>query len=103
MRRTPRTIAWSLALVLTVSGCGLSSASPADPALVTRPHGRCDPALAATVPAPVRQRGTFLVAMVPSTPPMAYYAEDNTTIVGLDRDMSQAIADVFCLGTAPIP
>lgn len=103
MRRIPRPIVWSLTLVLTLAGCGLSSSGSADPALVARPHGRCDPALAATVPAPVRQRGTFLVGMVPDSPPMAYYAEDDTTIVGLDRDMSQAIADVFCLGTDPIP
>jgi polar amino acid transport system substrate-binding protein len=103
MRRTPWTIAWLLALVLAVAGCGLSSSGSTDPALVARPHGRCDPALAATVPLTVRQRGAVLVAMVPSTPPMAYYAEDNTTIVGFDRDMSQAIADVFCLAADPIP
>jgi len=103
MRRTLWTITWALALVLTVAACGLSSTAPADPALLVRPHGRCDPALAATVPSPVRQRGAFQVAMVPYTPPMAYYADDNTTIVGFDRDMSQAIADVFCLAADPVP
>ncbi|GAA3583636.1 ABC transporter substrate-binding protein [Amycolatopsis ultiminotia] len=103
MRRTPATIAWSLSLILVLAGCGLSSAGAADPALVARPHGRCDPALAKMAPAAVRQRGAFRVAMVPSTPPMAYHAEDNVTIVGLDRDMSQAIADVFCLAADPVP
>ncbi|QWF83228.1 ABC transporter substrate-binding protein [Amycolatopsis sp. CA-230715] len=103
MRRTPWSIVCLLVLALAPAGCGLSSAGPADPALLARPHGRCDPALAATLPAPVRERGTVGVAMVPHTPPMAYHAEDNETIVGLDRDMSQAIADVFCLTAKPIP
>ncbi|WP_328609728.1 ABC transporter substrate-binding protein [Amycolatopsis sp. NBC_00345] len=103
MRRTRWAIVWSLVLTLTLTGCGLSLSGTADPALTTRPHGRCDPALAATVPAPLRQRGALLVGMVPSTPPMAYHAEDNKTIVGLDRDMSQAIADVLCLAADPVP
>ncbi|MEV6643791.1 transporter substrate-binding domain-containing protein [Amycolatopsis sp. NPDC051371] len=103
MHRTRRLLAGVSALVLTLTGCGLGSAGTADPALVTRPHGRCDPAMNAALSAPIRQRGAFQVAMVPDTPPMAYYAEDDATIVGFDRDMSQAIADVFCVGAAPIP
>nr|WP_052479110.1 ABC transporter substrate-binding protein [Kibdelosporangium sp. MJ126-NF4]CEL22206.1 probable solute binding protein of ABC transporter system [Kibdelosporangium sp. MJ126-NF4]CTQ92987.1 probable solute binding protein of ABC transporter system [Kibdelosporangium sp. MJ126-NF4] len=100
MRRKPWQIAWSLTMALTLAGCGLSSSGHADPALVDRPHGRCDPDL--TVPGPIRQRGTLMVAMVPNTPPMAYHAEDNTTIVGFDRDMSQAVADVLCLVAQPV-
>jgi polar amino acid transport system substrate-binding protein len=103
MLRTPRLLAAAFLLVPALAGCGLGSAGAADPALVAHPHGRCDPALKAALPAPIRQRGAFQVAMVPDTPPMAYYAEDDTTIVGFDRDMSQAIADVFCVGAEPIP
>ncbi|MFG1644053.1 ABC transporter substrate-binding protein [Amycolatopsis sp. NPDC049252] len=103
MRRTPRLCAAALVLAVTLTGCGLGSAGAADPTAVARPHGRCDPAVHAALPAPIRQRGAFQVAMVPDTPPMAYYAEDDATIVGFDRDMSQAIADVFCVGTDPIP
>ncbi|WP_033293506.1 transporter substrate-binding domain-containing protein [Amycolatopsis jejuensis] len=103
MRRTRRALAGTLLLALALGGCALSSAGPADPALVARPHGRCDPDLAKTLPAPVRRHGGLLVATVPHTPPMAYYAEDNTTIVGFDRDMSQAIADVFCTAAVPVP
>ena len=103
MPRTRRLLAAILVPILTSTGCGLGSAGAADPALVTRPHGRCDPAMTAGLPAPVRGRGAFQVAMVPDTPPMAYYAEDDATIVGFDRDLSQAIADVFCVGTDPVP
>jgi polar amino acid transport system substrate-binding protein len=103
MLRTPRLLAAAFLLVPALAGCGLGSAGAADPALVAHPHGRCDPALKAALPAPIRQRGAFQVAMVPDTPPMAYYAEDDTTIVGFDRDLSQAIADVFCVGTDPVP
>jgi polar amino acid transport system substrate-binding protein len=103
MRRTPRLCAAVLVLAVTLTGCGLGSAGAADPTAVARPHGRCDPAMKAALPAPIRQRGAFQVAMVPDTPPMAYYAEDDATIVGFDRDMSQAVADVFCVGTDPIP
>ncbi|WP_372671216.1 transporter substrate-binding domain-containing protein [Amycolatopsis kentuckyensis] len=103
MNRTRRLLAAVLIPALAVAGCGLGSAGTADPALVARPHGRCDPALTTALPAPIRQRGAFRVAMVPDTPPMAYYAEDDATIVGFDRDLSQAIADVFCVGTDPVP
>jgi polar amino acid transport system substrate-binding protein len=103
MHRTPGRLAAASLLVASLAGCGLGSAGAADPTLVARPHGRCDPAMNAALSAPLRQRGAFRVAMVPDTPPMAYYAEDDATIVGFDRDMSQAIADVFCVGTEPIP
>jgi polar amino acid transport system substrate-binding protein len=103
MHRTSRLLAAVVLLVSTLAGCGLGSAGAADPALVARPHGRCDPAMNAALSAPIRRRGAFQVAMVPDTPPMAYYAEDDATIVGFDRDLSQAIADVFCVGTDPVP
>lgn len=103
MPRTPRLLAAAAVLALSLTGCGLASAGDADPSLVARPHGRCDPAMTAALPAPVRRRDAFQVAMVPDTPPMAYYAEDDATIVGFDRDMSQAIADVFCVGADPVP
>ncbi|WP_328615288.1 ABC transporter substrate-binding protein [Amycolatopsis sp. NBC_00355] len=103
MHRTPRLVAAVVLLGSSLAGCGLGTAGAADPALVARPHGRCDPAVNAALPEPIRRRGAFRVAMVPDTPPMAYYAEDDATIVGFDRDMSQAVADVFCVGTDPVP
>ncbi|WP_169747919.1 transporter substrate-binding domain-containing protein [Pseudonocardia acaciae] len=103
MTPTVRLTAWSLVLALTMSGCALGSSAAPDPALVERPHGRCDPALAAAVPPAVRERGGVLVGMVPDSPPMGYHAEDDATIVGFDRDMSQAIADVLCLPAEPVP
>lgn len=102
MRRNPWAISWSLSLTLVLAGCGLSTSSSPDPSLTTRPQGHCNPGLAATLPAPVRQRGELLVGMVPNSPPMAFHAEDQS-IVGFDRDMSQAIADVLCLRANPIP
>ncbi|ONI85868.1 hypothetical protein ALI144C_12200 [Actinosynnema sp. ALI-1.44] len=95
-------VTWSLVMVMVLTGCALSATDHADSMLVDRPQGRCDPVLASTLPTPIRQSTVLKVAMVPNTPPMAYHAEDNTTIVGFDRDMSQAIADVLCLVAQPI-
>ncbi|RZS33918.1 amino acid ABC transporter substrate-binding protein (PAAT family) [Herbihabitans rhizosphaerae] len=102
MRRSSWLIVVSLFQALALVGCGLSASTSADPGLTDRPRGRCAPELAASVPAPIRQRGELLVGMVPNSPPMAYHAEDHS-IVGFDRDMSQAITDVLCLRANPIP
>ena len=55
-------------------------------------------AIAALVPAPIRDRGTLRVTgSVNSTPPLGFYATDNATVIGSEVDIAQLIADVLGL------
>ena len=49
------------------------------------------------VPASVRKQGTLRVAMDASYAPFEYFAEDNTTIIGFDADLSKALAGTMGL------
>jgi polar amino acid transport system substrate-binding protein len=50
-----------------------------------------DPAVAALVPADVKTKGQLSFAMDASYAPFEYFDTDNTTIIGFDADLSQAI------------
>ncbi|GAA0536333.1 ABC transporter substrate-binding protein [Saccharopolyspora subtropica] len=54
-----------------------------------------DPAVAALVPARVREAGALHVVMNVSSAPTKFYAADNTTIVGLNADLARALGRVF--------
>lgn len=56
-----------------------------------------DPAAAALVPAPWRAKGTIKVATNASYAPDEFIASDNTTIVGWDPDLGQALAKLLGL------
>ena len=53
-----------------------------------------DADLAARVPEPIQESG-LVIATSADTPPMTYTADDDTTMVGFDVDMSRAIAAVL--------
>lgn len=46
-----------------------------------------DPALRAMLPERIREAGVVRVATDPHAPPYTFYAEDNTTMVGLEHDL----------------
>src|SRR5205085_1833938 len=55
-------------------------------------------AIAAEVPAAVRDRGVLRVTgTVGSTPPLAFYATDNSTVVGSEVDLAHLVGDVLGL------
>ena len=55
-------------------------------------------AIAASVPAPIRERGVLRVTgNVGSTPPLDFYASDNATIIGSEVDVAHLIGDVLGL------
>jgi len=55
-------------------------------------------AIAALVPQAIRDRGTLRVTgTTNSTPPLAFYATDNSTIVGSEVDVAELVADVLGL------
>jgi polar amino acid transport system substrate-binding protein len=56
-----------------------------------------DETIAAMVPEAVRSKGTFTVATEGTYPPFELFAEDNTTLIGVDPDLATAVAGVMDL------
>lgn len=63
-----------------------------------RIRGKKDPKSAALVPARIRERGTLnLGQSTGSAPPLAFYATDDRTLIGVERDISTLVADTLGL------
>ncbi|WP_433592457.1 transporter substrate-binding domain-containing protein [Nocardia sp. CA-145437] len=68
------------------------------PAQSGRVHAAKVDALAAQLPAAVRDRGTLVVTgSVGATPPLRFYATDDRTPIGSDTDISYLLADLLGL------
>jgi polar amino acid transport system substrate-binding protein len=61
------------------------------------PTQPADPTVVAEVPASVKSSSNFVVATDASYPPMEMYASNGTTIVGVDIDLSNALAQTMGL------
>jgi len=99
-RRNPLYATLILAFAVTfATACGSADAGgPATPDPKTDVLSGVvkDEAIAAQLPAAVRQAGVVRFATsVGSTPPSAYYAEDNKTVQGQDIDIAEAVAKVL--------
>jgi polar amino acid transport system substrate-binding protein len=98
-----------LASVFALTACGSPEAAtpgaPADPAggvNITASQNRLRAqkveALAALVPADVRARGTLVVGTTGNgTPPLSFRADDDKTVIGVEPDLAQLVADVLGL------
>ena len=53
--------------------------------------------IAASVPSSVKSKGTLVVAMDATYPPNEFVAPDGTTIVGMDADLANALAQTMGL------
>ena len=85
------------ALVLTGCGAGGDGSGGGGSAEATGtdapiPAVAKDDRLAAMVPAEVRQDGTWVVGTDPTYPPNEFTAPDGTTIIGMEVDLGNAIA-----------
>jgi len=78
---------------------GAPSTTATTPALPTTviPTQPTDAAIAATVPAAVKSKGTLTVAMDATYAPDEFIAPDGSTIVGMDADLATAITQVLGL------
>lgn len=89
----------ALLAVLSVLGCSTpdenAPGTAAGPVLETFEGLAPDPVAAALLPARVREAGALQVVMNVSSAPTKFYAEDNTTIVGLNPDLARAIGRVL--------
>ncbi|WP_030670135.1 ABC transporter substrate-binding protein [Streptomyces sp. NRRL B-1347] len=113
-RRATLTFALASALALTATACGASADEETGPAARARPGakgakidlspdqnrvraGKVD-AIARLVPGRVRSRGTLeVVASAGSVPPLTFYATDDKTVIGVETDIAQLVADVLGL------
>ncbi|MGV0813451.1 ABC transporter substrate-binding protein [Mycolicibacterium boenickei] len=78
----------------STSGDAGSSGNPGETKIDLLPK---DEALAASVPSPIRQRGTLIFATDATAPPNQSVAEDGKTIVGNEVDFGNQIASVLGL------
>ncbi|MFT2014428.1 ABC transporter substrate-binding protein [Streptomyces sp. 796.1] len=61
-------------------------------------------AIAAKVPAEIRDRGTLkLVTSSDSSAPLNFYANDNKTVIGVETDIAHLVANVLGLKLQPAP
>jgi len=110
MKKTAAAVALgTLALVGTAcsSNSSSSTTTTAAPATTTTttppipttviPTQPANSAIAATVPAAIHSTGNLTVALDASYPPNEFLASDGTTIVGMDADLSNAIAQTMGL------
>jgi polar amino acid transport system substrate-binding protein len=101
-----------LACVVPVAACGSSnssssassSAAPASPSssststsTASSSSGGANAAIAKLVPAALKSKGTLTVAADASYAPDEYFAPDGHTVIGMDADLSKAIAGLMGL------
>ncbi|MFJ7213234.1 ABC transporter substrate-binding protein [Amycolatopsis sp. NPDC098790] len=98
-----------LASVFALAACGSPEAAttgaPADQpggvnitANQNRIRAQKVDAIAALVPADIRTRGTLVVGTTGNgTPPLSFRADDDKTVIGVEPDLAQLVADVLGL------
>jgi polar amino acid transport system substrate-binding protein len=74
------------------SAAGTASASSSSAAGAT-----ADPAVAKLVPAAIKSKGTLTVAADASYAPDEFFASDGKTVIGMDADLSKALAEAMGL------
>ncbi len=81
----------------TTSGAPSTTATTVGLPTATIPTQSTNAAIAATVPASVKSKGTLTVAMDATYAPDEFIAPNGSTIVGMDADLSTAITQVLGL------
>jgi polar amino acid transport system substrate-binding protein len=88
--------------IAAVAGCGSSSSSSSSTSASTSgsastPAAGSNAAVAALVPAAIKSKGTLTVAADASYAPNEFFGPDGHTVVGMDADLSKALAAVMGL------
>jgi polar amino acid transport system substrate-binding protein len=86
--------------LLVLAGCG-SSKSSSTPSSTSSsvPATTSNAAIAAQVPARIKAKGTLIVAAEAQYAPNEFIAPDGHTVIGMDPDLTKAIAEVMGLKT----
>jgi len=101
-----RTVAISIAAVslaaMALSGCSDPGTTPASVASTTSAatqNASVDQAASDALPQAIRDKGTLVVAMSQSSPPLHFMAADGTTTIGVDPDIAVALGQTLGLKT----
>ena len=101
-----RTVAISIAAVslaaMALSGCsdpGTTPASVASTTAAATQNASVDQAASDALPQAIRDKGTLVVAMSQSSPPLHFMAADGTTTIGVDPDIAVALGQTLGLKT----
>jgi len=93
----------TLVTALALAGCGSSSSSTSSsnttstPASATATTATTDATVAAQVPAAIKSKGTLNVATEAQYAPNEFIAPDGHTVIGMDADLTHALAAVMGL------
>jgi polar amino acid transport system substrate-binding protein len=104
-RRSLPAVGLALLVTLAVAGCGSSSSSSSSggssssstSASSAASSPSADPVVAKLVPAAIKSKGTLTVAADASYAPNEFFAGDGHTVIGMDADLSKALAGVMGL------
>lgn len=102
-----RTRAATLAIAVTtlalLTGCGASStdttatSTPSETASAPALPAGADQAIYDLVPAKYREAGAIDIASDIEYPPFEYYADDNTTVIGIDKELADEMGKLMGL------
>ncbi|TCO50926.1 ABC transporter substrate-binding protein [Actinocrispum wychmicini] len=100
-----RRLALALVSLLALAACGEPAAAPDGdrPKVNTGPNQNRiradkDEKIAAAVPKAIRDRGELVVGTTGNgTPPLSFRADDDKTVIGVEPDIAQLVADVLGL------
>lgn len=81
----------TLAVPLTAACAGTGAEADTKNGSAPAATGAVDSSLRDQLPADIRSRGTIKVASNVEYPPFEYYDTDNATIIGLDKDLADAV------------
>ncbi len=105
MRTSRFVVPIALLCAAAVVGCGSSSSSSSASASATSSASAsttaaasgADASVVALVPSPIKSKGTLTVASDASYAPNEFFASDGKTVIGMDADLSKALAAVMGL------
>jgi polar amino acid transport system substrate-binding protein len=98
MSKLAKSVGFAALVMLVLAGCGKSKSSSTAASTET-PLPGANAAIAAQVPAKVKAKGTLIVATEAQYAPNEFIAPDGHTVIGMDPDMTKAIAGVLGLKT----
>lgn len=93
-RRRTASLALSLGMLAAVTACGANPVGNSDSSDV---QAEVEEDLAEQVPQEIRDRGTLVIGTNAPYAPLEFFAEDNTTLIGFDIDIGNAIAQTLDL------
>jgi len=88
-------IALCATVAITAAGCGSDDSSDKDAAPAAKSSSKKDPAIAAQVPAAIKDKGTLTAAVDPTYPPNEFIKEGTHDIIGMTPDLANALGTVM--------